>query len=148
MIDFLTPEEYFSFIGNVYHLSEGEVDSYLESNSDFFNDEVLGKNKYIRELSRGNQQKVGIAAALMGHPELLVLDEPFNGLDPSTQIRLKNWLRELQKERQVTMMISSHDLNHVTEVCDRIVILEKGMIVHDLSTSSSTLKDLENYFAV
>jgi ABC-2 type transport system ATP-binding protein len=115
---------------------------------DFFNDEILGKNKFIRDLSRGNQQKIGVAAALMADPEVLILDEPFNSLDPSSQIRLKNMLNTLKKEKQVTMLISSHDLNHVTEVCDRIAILEKGIIVKDLKTNEGTLKELQSYFAV
>jgi len=91
---------------------------------------------------------VGIAAALMAKPEALILDEPFNGLDPSTQIRLKNMLNQMKKENGITMLISSHDLNHVTDVCERIVILEKGDIVHDLKGSKNTLKELESYFAV
>jgi ABC-2 type transport system ATP-binding protein len=104
--------------------------------------------KYIRDLSQGNRQKVGIAAALMQKPEVLILDEPFNGLDPSTQIRLSNILNKLKNEHEVTMLISSHDLKHVTEVCGRIAILEKGLIIHDLKTSENTLKELERYFAV
>jgi len=103
---------------------------------------------YVLSSILGNQQKVGVAAALMAKPDVLILDEPFNSLDPSTQIRLSKLLNELKKERQMTMLISSHDLTHVTEVCDRIVILEKGDIVHDLKTTGTTLKDLEAYFAV
>ncbi|MFC2151621.1 ABC transporter ATP-binding protein [Bacteroidota bacterium] len=148
LIDFLTPEEYFDFIGSVNNLSKGDIKKFLDQFGDFFNGEILGKGKYIRELSRGNKQKVGIAAALISDPEILVLDEPFASLDPSTQIRLKNLLKQLKTEKNVTMLISSHDLNHVTEVCERIVILDKGNIIHDIQTSSDTLKELENYFAV
>jgi ABC-2 type transport system ATP-binding protein len=148
LIDYLTPEEYFEFNGRIHGLSKEDTAQFLESMMDFFNDEVLGKKKFIRDLSRGNQQKIGVAAALMADPEVLILDEPFNSLDPSSQIRLKNMLNKLKKEKQVTMMISSHDLNHVTEVCDRIAILEKGIIVKDLKTTESTLKELQSYFAV
>ena len=148
LIDYLTPEEYFDFNGKIHGLSEEDIRQFLEYMEAFFNGEVLDKNKYIRDLSRGNQQKIGVASALMAEPELLVLDEPFNGLDPSSQIRLKNILNKLKKEKQVTMLISSHDLNHVTEVCDRIAILEKGLIVKDLKTNVNTLKELESYFAV
>jgi len=148
LIDFLTPEEYFEFIGDINNLTSGDINEFYLSFEEFFNDEVLGKQKYIRDLSSGNQQKVGVAAALMAKPDVLILDEPFNSLDPSTQIRLSKLLNELKKERQMTMLISSHDLTHVTEVCDRIVILEKGDIVHDLKTTGTTLKDLEAYFAV
>jgi ABC-2 type transport system ATP-binding protein len=148
LIDYLTPEEYFEFSGKVNGLSEEDIHQFLESMDTFFNGEVLGKKKFIRDLSRGNQQKIGVATALMARPEILILDEPFNSLDPSSQIRLKNILNDLKKYKQVTMLISSHDLNHVTEVCDRIAILEKGNIVKDLKTSSTTLKELESYFAV
>jgi ABC-2 type transport system ATP-binding protein len=148
LIDYLTPEEYFEFNGKIHGMSEEDIRHFLEIMKEFFNDEVLGKKKYIRDLSRGNQQKIGVAAALMADPEILVLDEPFNSLDPSSQIRLKNMLNALKKEKQVTMLISSHDLNHVTEVCDRIAILEKGLIVKDLKTSEGTLEELERYFAV
>lgn len=148
LIDFLTPEEYFDFIGSANNRSKGDVKKFLEQFEDFFNGEILEKNKYIREFSRGNKQKIGIAAALISEPEVLVLDEPFASLDPTTQIRLKNLLKQLKSEKNVTMLISSHDLNHVTEVCERIVVLEKGNIIHDIKTSSDTLKELETHFAV
>jgi len=148
LIDFLTPEEYFDFLAGVFSLSKGDQEKFYADFEEFFNDEILGKRKYIRDLSQGNRQKVGIAAALMQKPEVLILDEPFNGLDPSTQIRLSNILNKLKNEHEVTMLISSHDLKHVTEVCGRIAILEKGLIIHDLKTSENTLKELERYFAV
>ena len=116
--------------------------------SDFFNDEILGKKKYIRDLSKGNQKKIGISAAIMSKPEILILDEPFSSLDPTTQFRLKKLLKELQENTQMTMLISSHDLNHVTEVCKRIVVLHQGDIVHDILTNKDTLTELEAYFAV
>ncbi|MEM9023489.1 MAG: ABC transporter ATP-binding protein [Bacteroidota bacterium] len=148
LIDYLTPEEYFRFIGKLHGLSKTEQDERLEPFTDFFNGEVLGRKRYIRDLSKGNQKKVGIAAAVMIQPELLVLDEPFANLDPSSQIRLKNLLRSLQEQAQLTMLISSHDLNHVTEVCQRIVVLENGQVVKDLQTNPDTLQQLEAYFAV
>lgn len=148
LIDFLTPEEYFDFIGSINNLSKGDIKKFLEQFEDFFNGEILNSKKYIRELSRGNKQKLGIAAALISDPEILVLDEPFASLDPTTQIRLKSLLKQLQKEKNVTMLISSHDLNHVTEVCERIVVLDKGNIIHDIKTGSDTLKELEKHFAV
>jgi len=148
LIEFLQPEEYFDFLSNVHSLSVGDLEKFYQDFSEFFNDEILGKKKLIRDLSRGNQQKVGIAAALLAKPEILILDEPFNGLDPSTQIRLINLLNTLKKETSMTLLISSHDLKHITEVCDRIAILEKGIIKHDIKTSQSTLNELESYFAV
>jgi len=148
LIDYLTPEEYFDFLRDIHGLSTGDLESFYSEFEAFFNDEILGKKKYIRDLSQGNRQKVGIAAALMAKPEVLILDEPFNGLDPSTQLRLINILNELKEKTGTTLLISSHDLKHVAEVCERIVILEKGNIIHDLGKSESTLKELENYFAV
>ncbi|MEI6753232.1 MAG: ABC transporter ATP-binding protein [Paludibacter sp.] len=148
LIDFLTTEEYFNFVGKLYNKSEGDIASFLESMKDFFNEEILGSKKLIRDFSKGNQKKIGIAAALIGDPKILILDEPFTALDPSSQIRLKRFLNDLQTRLNMTMLISSHDLNHVTEVCKRIVVLEKGKIVKDLNTNADTLKELEMYFAV
>ena len=148
LIDFLKPEEYFSFVGKLYHKSEGDIAVFLDSIKEFFNDEVIGSKKLIRDFSKGNQKKIGIAAALIGDPKLLILDEPFTALDPSSQIRLKRFLADLQSRFNMTMLISSHDLNHITEVCKRIVVLEKGKMVKDLQTDEDTLKELEAYFAV
>lgn len=148
LIDYLTPEEYFQFVGKINKLSEQDIEEFMVSFEDIFNGEILGHKKYIRDLSKGNQKKVGIAAAIMTKPEILILDEPFSSLDPTTQFRLKKLLKELQEEKHVTMLISSHDLNHVTEVCKRIVVLHQGDIVHDIETGKDTLTELETYFAV
>ena len=148
LIDFLSPEEFFEFTGKIKGLSKDDLDGFLKNFEEFFNGEILGKKKYIRDLSMGNRQKTGIAAAIMGDTKLLVLDEPFNGLDPSTQIRLKKTLKELNGQKNISMLISSHDLNHVTEVCDRIVVLSEGKVIHDIIKTEDTLKQLEDYFAV
>lgn len=147
LIDYLTPEEYFIFIGSLHNLSTAHVADYLKQYEEFFNGEILNRGKYIRDFSKGNQNKVGIAAALMQKPELLILDEPFANLDPTTQIRLKTLLKNLKATHKITTLISSHDLNHVTEVCDRIILLEKGLIIKDFHTDEHTLKELEAYFA-
>jgi ABC-2 type transport system ATP-binding protein len=148
LIDFLTPEEYFEFNGRIRGMSAEDLKVFLDSMEEFFNGEITGKRKYIRDLSRGNQQKIGVASALMADPEIIILDEPFNGLDPSSQIRLINMLNNLKKESHTTMLVSSHDLNHVTEVCGRIAILEKGIVVKDLKTNVNTLNELQSYFSV
>jgi ABC-2 type transport system ATP-binding protein len=148
LIDFLTPEEYFEFNSKIHGMSEEDLKSFLASMAEFFNDEILGKKKFIRDLSKGNQQKIGVAAAFMANPEVIILDEPFNGLDPSTQIRLINMLKALDSQKDTTILVSSHDLSHVTEVCTRIAILEKGLIVKDLQTNANTLKELQSYFSV
>ena len=146
LIGYLTPEEYLSFIAGLRNVAKADLDLFLERFKTFFNDEVLEQKKYIRDFSKGNQKKVGIVAALIGNPEIILLDEPFANLDPTTQIRLKVILKKLKEEKDVTLMISSHDLNHVTEVCERIVLLEKGKVQKDIETNESTLKDLEDYF--
>jgi len=148
LIDYLTPEEYFYFIGGLYKKSRAHVDDFLIGLADFFNGEILKRGKYIRDLSKGNQSKVGIASCLLQEPELLMLDEPFANIDPSTQFRLKNMLKDANKKRGVTTLVSSHDLNHVTDVCDRILLMEKGRIIKDMATSSSTLSELEAYFSI
>ena len=148
LIGYLTPEEYFSFIGDLRGMNKADMDAFLAQFEEIFNDEILGKKKYLRDLSKGNQKKAGIVAALIGNPEVIVLDEPFANLDPTTQIRLKKLLRDLTNNSIATVLISSHDLGHITEVCERIVVLEKGDIVKDIKTSEETLKELEAYFSV
>ena len=148
LIGYLTPEEYFYFIGDLRGMNKADIDTFLKQFDEIFNDEIIGKKKYLRDLSKGNQKKAGIVAAMMGNPEVIILDEPFANLDPTTQIRLKKILRGLTDDNDVTILISSHDLNHVTEVCERIVVLEKGNIVKDIETSTETLKELEKHFAV
>ena len=146
LIGYLMPEEYFHFIGELRGLSNSQVDSFLVQFEDFFNGEILGGKKYLRDLSKGNQKKVGVVAALIGEPKVIILDEPFANLDPTTQIRLKGIIKDLSKYKDTTILISSHDLQDVTEVCERIVLLEKGEIIRDIRTSSATLKELEAYF--
>jgi ABC-2 type transport system ATP-binding protein len=148
LIDFLTPEEYFEFNSRIHGMPSGDLNGFLASMEDFFNGEILGKKKYIRDLSKGNQQKIGLAAALMADPEVVILDEPFNGLDPSSQLRLINMLKSLDKHKDTTILVSSHDLGHVTEISTRIAILEKGIIIKDLQTNENTLKELRSYFSV
>ncbi len=147
LIGYLTPEEYFYFIGELRHQNKADVDSLLSQFEDFFHGEILDQKKYLRDLSKGNQKKAGIVASFIGNPEVIILDEPFANLDPTTQIRLKEIIKNLSKNKDVTILISSHDLIHVTEVCERIVVLNKGEIVKDIQTSTETLKELESFFA-
>jgi ABC-2 type transport system ATP-binding protein len=148
LIGYLTPEEYFDFIGDLRGMNTAEVTAFIAKFEDFFNDEIIGKKKYLRDLSKGNQKKAGIVASLMGNPEVVILDEPFANLDPTTQIRLKKVIKNLTDNSNITVLISSHDLIHVTEVCERIVVLDKGVVVKDIATSAATLKELELYFSV
>ncbi|RDI07947.1 ABC transporter ATP-binding protein [Flavobacterium sp. AG291] len=148
LIGYLTPEEYFYFIGELRGQNRASVDELLIKHKDFFNGEILNKKKYLRDLSKGNQKKVGIIATLIGNPEIIILDEPFANLDPTTQFRLKKIIKDLADDKDVTILVSSHDLAHTTEVSDRIVAMHKGQVVKDIYTSEETLKELEEFFAV
>lgn len=145
-IGYLTPDEYFTFIGELRGMNSSDIAVFLISFSDFFNDEIIGKKKYIRDLSKGNQKKVGVVGALIGDPELVILDEPFANLDPSSQFKLRKIIKDSATKRGKTFLISSHDLIHVADVCKRIVILEKGKIVKDVKKTETTLADLEEFF--
>jgi ABC-2 type transport system ATP-binding protein len=144
LIEFLTPDEYFEFIARTHGWNEADLENFLQPYLPFLNDEVVGQKKYIRNLSKGNRKKTGIVASMIGDPDLLILDEPFANLDPSTQIRLKELFNNLPEEKLV--FISSHDLSHITDVCDRILILEKGKLVKDKPKTEATLKELTEYF--
>jgi ABC-2 type transport system ATP-binding protein len=148
LIGYLTPEEYFYFIGDLRGQNKADVDALLAKHEEFFNGEILKNKKYLRDLSKGNQKKVGIIATLIGNPEVVILDEPFANLDPTTVSRLKKIIKELAANPDVTVLVSSHDLQHTVEVCDRIVALNKGEVVKDIQTSAETLQELESFFAV
>ena len=146
LIGYLMPEEYFYFVGELRGLSKIQVDNFILKFEDFFHGEILGGKKYLRDLSKGNQKKEGVIAALIGEPKVIILDEPFANLDPSTQIRLKGIIKDLSKYKDTTILVSSHDIQDVTEVCDRIALLEKGKLIKDIKTNKETLKELETYF--
>ena len=148
LIGYLTAEEYFYFIGDIRGQNKADVNALLLKHEEFFNDEILRNKKYLRDLSKGNQKKVGIIATLIGNPKVVILDEPFANLDPTTVSRLKKIIKELAENPDITVLVSSHDLQHTVEVCDRIVALNKGEIVKDIVTSAETLKELEAFFAV
>lgn len=146
LIGYLTPEEYFYFIGELRGQNKADINALLSNFEDFFHGEILGQKKYLRDLSKGNQKKAGIVASFIGNPEVVILDEPFANLDPTTQIRLKQIIKDLAAKQGVTVLVSSHDLMHVTDVCERIVVLNKGEVVKDIKTATETLKELEAFF--
>ena len=149
LIDYLTPEEYFYFIGKMYGLKKEEVDERLIPFERFMNGEVLGQKMFIRNFSAGNKQKIGIVSAMLHYPKLIILDEPFNFLDPSSQSVIKHLLKKYNEEHNATVIISSHNLNHTVDVCPRIAVLEHGVIIRDLvNENNSSEKDLEDYFNV
>ncbi|MGY6559430.1 MAG: ABC transporter ATP-binding protein [Nitritalea sp.] len=146
LLTYLTPDEYFRVLGRLYGMSEADVLEHLAPFETFLNDEIIGKKKYLRDFSKGNIKKVGIVAALMGNPELILLDEPFENLDPSSQVHLKRLIAHFIDTGNKTFLISSHDLAHVTDLCDRIVLLEKGRILKDLHEKAGMVEELNAYF--
>jgi len=87
------------------------------------------RHKHIRELSKGYRQRVGLAQALLGDPQLLILDEPTTGLDPNQLVEIRALIRDLGKER--TVILSTHIMQEVREMCDRVIILDHGRIKAD-----------------
>ena len=147
LIDFLTPEEYFSFIGKITNMTQEQVDERLKAFERLAGGEIFGQKKLIRNLSAGNKQKVGIISALFNHPKLVILDEPFNFLDPSSQNILKHVLTDYTRETGATILISSHNLQHTVDISTRITLLEKGQIIKDMPNEGGAARtELENYF--
>lgn len=146
IVGYLTPDEYFGFVGELRGMNANDTKAFLDKYIPFFNDEILGKKKFIRDLSKGNQKKVGVIAAFMGNPDVVILDEPFANLDPSSQYKLRDIIKLYGTDKSKTLLVSSHDLDHVTDVCNRIVILEKGKVVKDVQKTETTLAELEEFF--
>ena len=149
IIDYLTPDEYLQFIARISGISEAQLEEELAKYEHFMAGEILGQKKLIRNLSAGNKQKVGIVAALLMHPSLLILDEPFNFLDPSSQHAIKHLLTEYNQQTGATILVSSHNLNHTVDICPRIALLENGRIIRDIDNrDGSAEKELESYFDI
>ena len=147
LIDFLTPEEYFAFLGKVSGMTQQDVDERLKDFERFANGEIFGQKKLIRNLSAGNKMKVGIISALLRKPETVILDEPFNFLDPTSQLVLKHLLTDYQQQTGATILISSHNLQHTVDISTRIALLEHGVIIRDLPNSEGSARtELEAYF--
>jgi ABC-2 type transport system ATP-binding protein len=147
LIDFFTPDEYFTFIGKLYKLSDTEIKERLKKFDKFMSGEILNQKKYIRHFSSGNKQKIGIIGAMFINPEILILDEPFNYLDPSSQIEMKNLLQWLNTQFNTTIIISSHNLNYINDVSSRILLMEKGIIIKDVDNKNSeNTSDIYQYF--
>lgn len=148
LIDYLTPEEYFYFVGKLSQQSKANVDDFLKEYEAFFGDAILNKGKYIRDFSKGNQFKIGIIAALLSNPELLILDEPFANLDPTTQLRLVDMIKTMAADKRMCIIVSSHDINHIAEVSSRILLMEKGRIIKDIAGGDAAYEELVDYFKV
>ena len=149
LIEFLKPEEYFTLIGELNHISKEDLQMRLSRFDAFMNGEILGKKKLIKNYSAGNKQKIGIVAAMITNPKVLLLDEPFNFLDPSSQMEMLRLLRDLNKEFGTTMILSSHNIELVSEISSRIVLLEKGIVKKDISaTAGEAIEELRTYFSI
>ena len=147
LIDFLTPEEYFAFLGKISGMSQEDVDQRLQAYERFAGGEIFGQKKLIRNLSAGNKQKVGIISALLRKPKTVILDEPFNFLDPTSQLVLKHLITDYARETRATVIISSHNLQHTVDISTRIALLEHGQIIRDLpNTEGSATAELQEYF--
>ncbi len=118
--------------------------SYSETVSDLIDRVGLTPeaHKHIRQLSKGYRQRVGLAQALLGDPELLILDEPTTGLDPNQLVEIRSLIRSLGQER--TVILSTHIMQEVREMCDRVVILDHGQIRADEMIDQ--IPDLEQLF--
>ncbi len=149
LIDYLTPDEYFQFIGRISGRTVNEVNDFLSEFEQFMAGEVMGQKKLIRNLSAGNKQKVGIIGAMLLQPKILILDEPFNFLDPSSQSAIKHLLRDYNARTGATILISSHNLQHTVDICPRIALLEHGVIIQDIDNANGEATEaLENYFDI
>jgi ABC-2 type transport system ATP-binding protein len=146
LIGYLTSEEYFAFIAGLRGMNKTDTANFLARYEDFFNGEILGKKKFLRDFSKGNQKKVGIVAALMGKPEIVVLDEPFANLDPSSQYKLRKLIKDFAAQNGTTFLISDHTLDNIADVSTRLIILEKGKIVRDVPKTETTLQEVEAFF--
>lgn len=147
LIDYLTPDEYFQFIAQINDISSDELANRLLQFDHFMNGEIAGCNTLIRNLSAGNRQKVGIIGAMLNHPSLLLLDEPFNFLDPSSQHAMKYLLENYNRTTGATIIVSSHNLAHTFDIASRITLLEHGTIIKDYYKDYATLKqEIEDYF--
>lgn len=149
LIDFLTPEEYFSFIAEVYGMDDETLRERLAGMDDFMHDEIMGKKKYLRDFSQGNRQKIGIIGAMIVSPKVLLLDEPFNYLDPSSQVHIAHAIQRICKEQGTTVVISSHNLNFISDISSRILLLDKGQIIKDLDNmEGKAIAELNTYFGI
>lgn len=147
LINYLTPAEYFNFVGKICGIPSDEMTARVEAYRHFLTSETLDTKKLIRNLSAGNKQKVGIVSVLTREPGIVLLDEPFNYLDPSGQIQLKHLLTDYNQRTGATIIVSSHNLQHTAEISSRIILLEHGNIVQDLDARQpEAIAQMNEYF--
>lgn len=148
LIDFLYPEEYFRLIKEAYRISDTDFSTMMDLFQPFMNNEILHKKKLIQSHSKGNKQKIGIIGAMLPQPDILLLDEPFNFLDPSSQIKLKQLLLYYNQNHGTTILLSSHNLQYVMDICSRIIVLDSGYILYDETDITEIDRNkIRNYFS-
>jgi ABC-2 type transport system ATP-binding protein len=147
LISFLTPIEYFNFIADIYKITQNELLQRLKDFDSFLSFDIRSK-KFIREYSIGNKYKIGIVSSLITMPEIVILDEPFNFLDPSSQNQLSVILKDYCYNKNAMVLLSSHDLIHLSELCSRVIVIENGSLVHDINNLNpdKIYKELRSYF--
>ena len=145
LVDFYTPEEFFDFVAEAYGFSQAEMERRLRAYETLMNGEIMGKGKLIHDHS--NRQKIGIIGAMLVNPRVLILDEPFNYLDPSSQLVVAKLIREMNRDLGTTVLVSSHNLTSINDLCDRLLLLEKGKILIDKAHEPGSVDpELEEYF--
>jgi ABC-2 type transport system ATP-binding protein len=134
-------KEYLGFMADLYGCSKERVSDMIEQTG--LSQE---QHKKIGELSKGYRQRVGLAAALIHEPEVLILDEPTTGLDPNQLVEIRNLIKNSGKNK--TVMLSTHIMQEVEKICNRVIIINKGKIVADEQLESLKAKkvDLESFF--
>ena len=147
LVDFYTPEEYFTLIARLYDITDEVLAERLETFRPLMHDEILATGKYLRDFSEGNRQKIGIIGAMLIRPQVLLLDEPFNYLDPSSQIVVARLIQQMNRELGTTVLISSHNLSFVSDISTRILLLERGQLIKNLpNADGSATAELNDYF--
>ncbi|MFW6196818.1 MAG: ABC transporter ATP-binding protein [Thermoplasmatota archaeon] len=137
----LTARENLEFFGGLQGRAKSEVEDEVHKYLDMFDLEEK-ENTPARKLSRGMQQKLALSCALVRDTDLLLLDEPTLGLDVQTSMELRRFIKKLTEEGEKTILLSSHDMNVVEDVCERVIIINKGEVVTDDKVSN--LRDLFN----
>jgi len=134
-------KEYLEFVAGVYNSQKERISEMIELTG-----LTPEQHKRIGELSKGYRQRVGLSAALIHNPEVLILDEPTTGLDPNQLVEIRSLIKEIGKDK--TVLLSTHIMQEVDKMCSRVVIINKGKIVDDQSISSLQEKgvDLETHF--
>lgn len=128
-------KEYLYFVGALYKITslKSKIQDIVQITG--LKTEI---NKKIKNLSKGYKQRVGIAAALIHNPEVLILDEPTTGLDPNQLVEIRNLIKDIGKEK--TVLLSTHIMQEVDKICDRVIIINKGKIIDD-----KLISDFQNH---